>query len=106
VTSGPRRSSETVIRPRRDPLSVVNAAFAAFGLLAAPPQEAPMRLTQILPWTTVPPPSGKRDDKDNPPKAKPPDVEAGVSGVQVHAVAPRAEPWSDKPPPDGVDITV
>jgi hypothetical protein len=73
-------------------------------LLVVAPPEAPMRLTQILPWTNVPPAPGKKDDK--PPRPKPPDAEAGVSGVQVNAVAPKPEPWSDEPPPDGVDITV
>ena len=69
-----------------------------------------MRLNQILPLPIAPLTSAKKDEKTTP-KPKPPDVDAGVSGEQVHAVARHEDrrpndPWSDEPPSEHIDITV
>jgi hypothetical protein len=69
-----------------------------------------MRLNQILPLPITPLSSAKKDERAKP-KPKPPDVDAGLTGEQVHAVARQEDrrlddPWSDETPPGHIDITV
>jgi hypothetical protein len=64
-----------------------------------------MRLSQILPLSIGSP--ARKEDKS--PRARPPDVEAGLTGEQVHAVSGREDRRPDDPddpPPGHIDITI
>ena len=65
-----------------------------------------MRLSKINPWSspTYSPP--KKVGESGAVTIKPPDVDAGVSGVQVQSVASTDDQPPDGPPSHALDITI
>jgi hypothetical protein len=65
-----------------------------------------MRLSKINPWSspTYSPP--RKVDEADAATTKPPDVDAGVSGVQVQSVTSTDDQPLDEPPSHVLDITI
>jgi hypothetical protein len=65
-----------------------------------------MRLSKINPWSspTYSPP--RKVNEASEATTKPPDVDAGVSGVQVEAVTAKDGQSPDEPPSHAIDITI
>lgn len=59
-----------------------------------------------IPPLSIAPLSSSKKDSNGTPNGKPPDVEAGVTGVQVHAIAPPDDEPPDGPRPGHIDITI
>ena len=64
-----------------------------------------MRLSKINTWSGAYTPPRKVEDTDEV-RAKPPDADTGVSGVQIQPVASGGDQRPDEPTSHALDITI